>query len=73
MKRLVELVTLAVIAVLVMGGAVSMRTSGSSAVAKTNRPDKEEVRYALGNAPETQDSCVSFSRFDLLMHRPSAC
>lgn len=74
MKRLLEIIGLAAIAVLLMGGAHGLHGGWkNNAPGKVYRPDKEEV--AVGGLADgaMRDSCVPSSPFHLLTDRPAVC
>jgi len=74
MKRLVGILALAVIAVLLMGGALAAQRSGKQATPeKIYWPEKEEVTVIRADHLTSQDPCVSRSLFDLRSARPRAC
>ncbi len=74
MKRLLEIIGLAAIAVLMMGGAVTIQDRGMSThTARIYWPEKEEVTRVEVGLMGMADSCVPSSPFDLPTAGPRAC
>ena len=74
MMRLLETMGLAAIAVLLMGGALTIQCRGiSTTTAKVYWPEKEEVTRVVGRLMGMADSCAPSSPFDLPTAGPHAC
>ena len=74
MKRLLEIIGLAAIAVMLMGGAHGLDGGWkNNAPGKVYRPDKEEVAIGGLAHGSMRDSCVPTSPFQLPTAGPRAC
>jgi hypothetical protein len=74
MKQFVGILALAVIAILLMGAALTAQHAGREATPeKINWPEKEEVRVIGASHLILQDPCVTRSLFDLRSTRAGAC